>query len=562
MFTGLQSAFSGLQAAQVGLSITGHNISNSTVTGYTRQMLVQTDYSSVTVSSSQIGCYKNQLGLGTTNVQIRQLRNSFYDVSYRNENSYANYYGVKATAADEVNTILGELYSEYAAQDTIEGIWVALNEMIQDPGAIETRSTFIASLNNFLNKMKDINSNLQNYQMNLNEQLKGEVSSINSLVAGINELNLAIYDAENMGLNPNDLYDARNLLLDDLSGYVDLTIKEIPVANSSATRIDLLVDGKEILANNIQQNLGLQYINGDYPFYQVVFTNSTEILSCDETVRLLYDDLSSENLGTTSTSTMGSLKATLISRGDVIGDYTMSDDDIGNYLVPTVQKDLDTIVHKIVTLINSMVMDYDSTDLNGDSGIPIFIRVSDTNQLVDADGGIIDTTGLTDEQIEELIASGAAKYDDYSNDYYDKLEDADDYDTLYTLENIMINPAFLASDGYNKLATSLSGDISDNELLNQLNDIWKNPIEDLDGYSIDDYYKKIVTDFAVQAQEDQEKLSATVDVLTLADNTRLTISAVSMDEELSYMIQYQYAYQAAAQVMSTIGILMDEVMAW
>ncbi len=562
MFTGLSNAFSGLQAAQAGLAVTGHNISNSTVTGYTRQMLVQTDYTSITISSSKIGSYKNQLGLGTTNAQIRQLRNSFYDVSYRNENSYANYYAIKATASDEVNTILGELYSEYSAQDTIEGIWVALNEMIQDPGAIETRSTFISSVNNFITKMQDINSNLQSYQMNLNEQLKGEVSAVNSLVAGINELNLAIFDAENMGLNPNDLYDARNILLDDLSGYVDVTIKEVAVSNSSATRIDLLVGGKEILANNIQQTLGLQYINGDYPFYQVVFTESTEVLSCDANVRLLYDNLASEDLGVNSNTTMGSLKATLISRGDVIGDYTMSDDDIGNYLVCTVQKDIDTIVHEIVTLINSMVMDYGSTDLNGDSGIPVFIRVTDTNQLVNEDGEIIDTTDMTDEEIEALIASGAAKYDNYANDYYNIGEDADNYDTLYTLENIMINPAFLESDGYNKLATSLSGDISDNELLNQLNDIWKNPIDNLGGYSIDDYYKKIVTDFAVSAQEDQEKLSSTIDVLTLTDNTRLTISAVSMDEELSYMIQYQYAYQAAAQVMSTIGQLMDEIMAW
>lgn len=510
-------ALSGLKAAQAGLSITGHNVSNSSVLGYTRQQAIQQDFSYRNLGSSPVGSLKMQVGLGTNVAQIRQLRNKFYDAAYREENSSGSYYGIKYTAGDEVNTIIGELQSDYKAQDVITDVWNSINEMSKNPSAIETRSTFIQSCVSFLNKMQDINKSLFEYQMNLNNQVKTQVDNINNIISQIADLNQQIEEIEVDGSRANDLRDARNNLLDELSGYLDIEIKETPVGNGNSTRVDILFQGNELLVGNIAQKIGLKYCNGDYPFVEPVFTSSKEILPASDTSIQLFPNLATEDLGTNSTSTKGSLKALLVSRGEVIGNYTMTDAEVGNFSIPNIQKKIDTLVHEIVILLNNA--SEGGIGLDGNPGIPIFVR-----------------------------KSGAVGP-----------ENPNDYDSLFTLNNIEINSELLEADGYNKLGFSRNGDKDDNTILIELSERWKNPIASLEGSSIDGYYKKIITEFAVDVQEDREKLESKIGTIDLAENKRLTISGVSLDEELSNMLKFQHAYNSAAKIVNVIDGMMDKV---
>ncbi len=514
---GISTALSGLRAAQAGLAVTGHNVANSSVAGYTRQQAMQWDFSYRNLGSSPVGSLKLQAGLGTNVSQVRQLRNKFYDATYREENSIGNYYSRKYTAGEEINNIIGELQSDYRAQDVIADVWDAINEVSKNPGAIETRSTFIQSCVTLLNKMQDINKNLFEYQMNLNNQIKKEVDSINTIVEQIAELNQRIEEIEVDGSKANDLRDTRNNLIDELSGYLDIEVKETPVGNGNSTRMDILFQGNELLVGNVQQKIGLKYCNGDYPFVEPVFTSSKEILSADSTATPLFPNLASEDLGTNSTVTKGSLKGLLVSRGEVIGNYVMPDSDIGNFSIPNIQKKIDTLMHEIVTLLNDASTS--GVGLDGNPGIPIFIRKSG--------------------------ATGA--------------EDPNDYGTLFTLNNIEINPELLEADGYNKLGFSVEGDKDDNTILMQLIKDWKEPLANLEGSSIDGYYKKIITDFAVKVQEDREKLESKVGSIDLAQNKRLTISGVSLDEELSNMLKYQHAYNSAAKIVNVLDGMMDKI---
>lgn len=513
----ISTALSGLRAAQAGLSVTGHNVSNSSVVGYTRQQAIQQDFSYRNLGSSPVGSLKMQAGLGTSVSQIRQLRNKFYDAAYREENSSGGYYARKYTAGEEINNIIGELQSEYRAQEVISDVWNAINEMSKNPGAIETRSTFIQSCVTLLNKMQDINKSLFEYQLNLNNQIKKEVESINSIVSQISNLNQKIEEIEADGSKANDLRDARNNLLDELSGYIDIEIKETQVGNSGATRVDILFQGNELLVGNIQQKIGLKYCNGEYPFVEPVFTSSKEILPASDTSLPLFPNLSDEDLGTNSSSTKGSLKGLLVARGEVIGNYTMDDSEIGNFSVPNIQKKIDTLVHEIVTMLNDASTG--GVGLDGNPGIPIFVRKSGVNGP----------------------------------------EDPNDYDSLFSINNIEINPELLEADGYNKLGFSQNGDKDDNTILVELIKNWKEPIDALEGASIDGYYKKIITDFAVKVQEDREKLESKVGTIDLAQNKRLAISGVSLDEELTNMLRFQHAYNSAAKVVNVIDSMMDKI---
>ncbi|MCG4734800.1 flagellar hook-associated protein FlgK, partial [Casaltella massiliensis] len=48
-------------------------------------------------------------------------------------------------------------------------------------------------------------------------------------------------------------------------------------------------------------------------------------------------------------------------------------------------------------------------------------------------------------------------------------------------------------------------------------------------------------------------------MLLSIDNSRKSVSGVSMDEEMINLIQFQHAYNASAKVVSTIDSLLDVV---
>ncbi len=502
MMSSYSIGVSGVRNAQSGLSTTGHNISNSSVQGYTRQGNIQQTFKYKTHSESKVGLL--QTGLGTDLSEIRQIRNKFFDIEYRNEASTANYYAAKYVSGQEVENILGELESPYAAQDVINDVWAALNELSIYPEGIETRGTFVETCVTFLNKMKDMTNSLYSYQLNLNEQIKDTVKSINDLAVQINELNKKIIHYEVNGDNANDFRDTRNNLIDELSTYAGITVK-----TGSNGRADILINGRELVANGVVNTIGLKYASPNCPFVEPVFSKSEEILPHDADVTSVYGDLSYENLSGGSAACDGLLKGQLVSRGNVVANYTTDDSQVDNFLIPRIEKEIDTLVNGIVTLLNDSFAGGDSYDLNGSRGVEIFTKRND--------------------------------------------------DGLYTISNLEINPELLTSDGYNKLALSKNGDINDTTLILEVMNKWENGVDSLNGDTVNNYYRGIVDNLATEVNEAGTYYDEHNGLLQSVDNKRLTLSGVSIDEELSYMLKYQYAYQAASRFINIIDSMVDKV---
>lgn len=519
-------ALSGIRAAQSGLSVTGNNVTNSSVAGYTRQQAIQKTATSITIGNSNVGSLKNQIGLGTDVSFIRQIRSKFYDITYRDENSSANYYSVKYNVGNEISEILGELESKYSIHGVVNDVWNSINDLIQDPAAIETRSNFIQSCLTFVDRAQDINNSLFQYQMNINQQVKSQVDKINDIVSKINTLNMEVQKIEADGVSrANGERDEMNALIDELSGFIDIEVKEVNIPGTNTSRVDILTGGQELLSCNVQNFVGLRYVNGEYPFYEPVFTSSKEVLPAGTKANALFQNIDKEDLTTISENTRGSLKALIISRGSVIGNYSSQDADVSNYTIPKLQKQLDTLVHNIVTLINDAVSPLTGNkpaDLNGNRlGTEVFVRKNNVPR-VDA-------------------------------------ENPADYKTLYTTNNIEINPLLLNSDGYNLLAFSPSGDKGDTTLLKDITNKWKTPSNQLGGLSIDTFYKQVITDFATNAQNDINNYEVKATSLNTVENNRFSLSGVSLDEELSNMLKYQHAYNAAAKVINMLDSMLDKV---
>src|SRR4030081_2134000 len=90
-WTGLQTALSGLQAAQAAIDTTSHNIANANTPGYSRQSALLTEKTPLSIPAiSTVTGGGVLLGTGVDVTQINRIRDQFLDIQYRAQNTNTN----------------------------------------------------------------------------------------------------------------------------------------------------------------------------------------------------------------------------------------------------------------------------------------------------------------------------------------------------------------------------------------------------------------------------------------------------------------------------------------
>jgi len=75
-----------------------------------------------------------------------------------------------------------------------------------------------------------------------------------------------------------------------------------------------------------------------------------------------------------------------------------------------------------------------------------------------------------------------------------------------------------------------------------------------------DYYNSIVGSVGSATSSANYQYSYQKTLAASVEDEKLSVSAVSLDEQLTKLIQYQYAYQAAAKLISTADTLFGIVL--
>lgn len=569
-FGSMYTAVSGMQLAQLNLSVTGHNLANASTKGYSRQSIIQSDF-----------LYIGKVGLGTNVSTLRQIRDKFLDASYRTEATKEAFYEPLVSTGEEIENLLGELNNDGATQTIMQDLWDAINNVILDPTNLEIRGTFVNNCVSFADKMQVIYKGLEDYQENLNTEIKNTVDKINYYTKEVDKYNKLIQTAEINGDSANDYRDARNVALDNLSELADVTIKE--TANGT---VDILIGSSFLLTGGTINNVGLKYTDPKKGLVEPVITNSKSILPADSDAKLLYDIR--DEISVSEGEDKSYLKGLLIARGSGSATYATEEmlianepdssdaakyplgTDDPNYkkdmaewerdmfnvqhcTIPKFMANIDTLFNKVVTLINDTLAPQDH-DLNT---APVGIDENATQFLEIFSRKYVDRYDASGDYIQDdgtLLSSGA-KYDtSIDPEYY-----------LYSISNVTINKELLNADGYDKIAFSASGDESDTSIVNDILNKWKEPIVKLpmtndrlntadyyEGMGIEDAYNFLVTTNATDTAEANSFLEAQKVLVTQVDSQRSAIMGVSADEEMTNMMQFQYAYSASAQVLNAL----------
>ena len=610
LFTSFNAGVSGLQSSQAGLNTTAHNLANTKTQGYTRQQNINKDTYYQTIKTTTNSTL--QVGYGTTIATIRQIRNEFLDKEYRKEVSRQTFYEVQYNTATEIEDILGETEG-VEFNDVLSDIWQTVQNLSTKPESITNRKLFITQAESFLEKAQNVYSALKSYQVNLNSQIESQVTSINKIADQIAELNTKISAAEASGLeNANDYRDARNLLLDQLAEYTNYDYYE-----DSTGQVNVRINNAPLVDESRSYHMACKNIKnqkydeatGTYtdiessPMYTVVWEKNG------------YGEVYDINRAYSQEeeTDMGSLLGILTARGKNVGVYTdivqnptsyeleNYNNTTGNCLLEKVEAQFDLLIHKIVTAVNDAFAPNVDADLTGVTGtdangkaMPALTnaKVLDANNcLVGADddetigtevftrkgqgsrytvytvNGPVTTTdenGNTITLTKENVAADGTKT--YSLYVYNE-EDADDKNTLYTLQNMEVNSSLKENYSYLPVKGNPATGNYGTYLQTPYETIlasWRKEDTALDPnalskYGADGFYDAMVGNLATQGSvwksimENQTKETESI------EDKRQQIAGVSTEEEMTSLLMYQHAYNAASRYITTVDAMLQHL---
>lgn len=576
----LQVGVSGLTSSQNALNTTAHNLANVNTKGYTRQQVIMSDFAYQKWGVNHISTL--QTGLGVDIETVRQVRNMFYDKSYRTEVGRQGFYQTQYETVQEVESMFGELEG-VAFQNSVNDLWTSLQEFAKQPDAIEVRASLVEDARSFLERANNISKQLSDYQVNLNKQIMDQVNKVNDISSKIYDLNQKISLNESNGReHANDLRDERNNLLDELGGIIKISYKE----NSGG------------VVTVTAEDMPLVTETGTYKMDVAKVSESSDLLKPVWTAfnRDVYRmDLP---ISTERNTDIGSLKGLLVSRGSDKADYTdipvkpkESDyatpadyqtamtaynskvkdynDNINVSVIMTVQAQFDQLIHGIVTSINDVFSPNKEVTLTDGSKITILDEdnapygMDEPNYTQGEALFNRKATARYGSPVTVTIDNGDGTTTTKSVRVYNKETSSDVY-SLFTLGEIEINPE--VSNNKSKLPLSSGKGVVgvDRKSADKLLDLWNKPFTSLSPNSLavstfKDYYTNFTGELATRGKELYTSSQNQATMVQNIDDQRQAEAGVSSDEELTNLIKYQHAYNASSRFITVIDQMMEHI---
>ena len=158
---------------------------------------------------------------------VQRIRDSFIDTQYRTETSKLGYWQAKAEQLSQMEDIMNEP-SETGLANTLDEFWSSLQDLASQPQDNGTRSVVRQKGIALADTFNYISSSLQSVQKNYRNEIDISEKNVNSILRQINQVNKQIGSVEPHGYLPNDLYDERDRLVDELSTMVNVKIEGKP----------------------------------------------------------------------------------------------------------------------------------------------------------------------------------------------------------------------------------------------------------------------------------------------------------------------------------------------
>ena len=545
-FSGFNTALSALQANQKRLDITGQNLSNMNTAGYTRQQLEASSLNYTNPVSHYSNGNETAVGFGVSMDRVSQIRDPYLDIQYRSQSADCSYTNRLQTALNSLSKVLDET--------TISGIRQAFDDIqstltsMQDPAKVsdpiyesELRTKMQSVCNLFNQASRQITQAEQNEFQRLTGEgssEQGDVQKINDILRQIGDLNVQIKRNQVAGHPSLELQDERNLLLDELSGYIPVETRYYKDdAHSGNNAYDYDANGAVIGKKDWPDDLevSMNYIDAQGKSQKLILVNGS--------------DLGADGL----TKNYGQLS---MLKGDHQTAASVSDPaniSIKFEKAPSYQGNGPAATNDVYAELKGIRFEGGSLQASLD-----MLQKTGTGKVINGSTAVDDVRGYQyySEKLDQLASTFANSMNDINNNGKNPKDQnllsnsTNDSTTGITAGNIGISKGWtsgtvhISTNGTNRTDTIL-------DMIAAMKDTKK-----LNGKTFADYMNNLSTQLASDSSSNQTALKTGTTVLNSIQDSRESLSGVSLDEEATNMMAYVSAYNAASRLMTAL----DEVL--
>lgn len=273
MFNTLHIGYSALNAAQTGISTSGHNIANAETEGYTRQRVV-------TAAATPILSRVGQVGNGVDVTDIKRVFDSFVFDRYTAVSSSKEYSDYETETLNQLSSYFPEIDGVGVKADLQEfyNMWQTFAD---NPNNDAIKVALANQTQTLSEHIKQSQSQISSLQMQVNEEMFTNVNEVNTLAKELASLNIAIDTAESgSGESANDLRDKRNVIERSLSrligaevnvGQLESNIQIDSSSNIKTGSYSLSVNGFNIVDGNTYHPIHASKANNPNGFYELSY---------------------------------------------------------------------------------------------------------------------------------------------------------------------------------------------------------------------------------------------------------------------------------------------------
>ena len=214
----LSIGVTGMQAAQLGMMTTQHNITNARTAGYNRQQIVQGTNNPMATGSGFVG-------QGVHVSTIQRMYSSVLNTQVVHSQASVSQLDTYYNEISQIDNLLADTNS--GVSSAIQAFFDGIQEVASDPSSIDARQALVSSAESLTARFGSLSKSLDDLSAGVNSQIESTVAEINSYSSQIAELNKRIIVAQSATNQPaNDLLDQRDQLVSELNKLIGVRTVE------------------------------------------------------------------------------------------------------------------------------------------------------------------------------------------------------------------------------------------------------------------------------------------------------------------------------------------------
>ncbi|CRH37891.1 Flagellar hook-associated protein 1 [Pantoea ananatis] len=539
----INSAMSGLSAAQAALSTTSNNISNYTVAGYSRQTTILAEANSTLQGKSYYGN-----GVNVTGVQREY--DSFIAAQLRGSSATYNAANTQYSQVSNIDDLMSTSTTNLST--AIQGFFSNMQNVVSNANDPAARQSMLSNSQGLVNQFQTQAQYLTNMQNSVNTNIASNVDQINTFTTQISNLNQQIAKLSTAnGAIPNDLLDQRDQLVNGLNNIVGVTVSQ--------------QDG----SYTVSMANGLSLVNGFQSTKLVAMPSSSDLTR----TTVGYVDPQAGNVQLPESSiTTGSLGGML--------NFRSQDLDLA-------QNQLGQLAAAFTTSFNAVHKQ--GFDSNGNQGVDFFnigtptaqgdskntssatltaawtntSALQASNYTVSYDGTNWSATRLSDNSKTTLTPTTSGGVTTLNLDgmslTVNGTPNAKDSFLVKPVQNVVNGMSVAITSGSQIAAAAATGGESDNRNAQKLLALQDAKIVNGNA-TISQAYGAMVSTVGNKTQALKTASTTQQNVVTQLTNRQQSVSGVNLDEEYANLTKYQQYYMANAQVLKTASTVFDALL--